>query len=206
MRRQIPLAITLIVGLVMVVQYFVPHKPIGNLHSIFNTWAIVIFAFAIILGIGNLIKIHGNRIYRQEKGWGYSVILLLGLAVMIITGVGKHIGPGTSFFYLYWYLYVPMSSSMFALLAFFIASASYRAFRARNFEAFLLLISAVLVMLGRVPAGKALWGQFPIIADWIMKVPNTAGQRAIMIGIALGVVSTSLRIILGIERAHLGGE
>jgi hypothetical protein len=67
-------------------------------------------------------------------------------------------------------------------------------------------------MLGRVPVGDQIvffmpegW-QMSDIASWIMNFPNAAGQRAIMIGIALGIVSTSLRIILGIERSHLGGE
>jgi hypothetical protein len=66
-------------------------------------------------------------------------------------------------------------------------------------------------MLGRVPTGDVLTGFMPegmrlsAVASWIMNFPQTAGQRAIMIGIALGLVSTSLRIILGIERSHLGG-
>ncbi|MCH7760906.1 hypothetical protein IIA15_05820 [candidate division TA06 bacterium] len=92
------------------------------------------------------------------------------------------------------------------LLAFFVASASYRAFRARTPEATLLLVAATLVMIGRVPIGDFLYSGFPQVADWIMDVPNTAGQRAILIGIALGTVSASLRIILGIERVHLAGE
>jgi hypothetical protein len=101
---------------------------------------------------------------------------------------------------------------MFALLAFFVASASYRAFRARNVEATLLLLAAFFVMLGRVPVGDLLtiWMpegfQMSAWANWIMNVLNAAGQRAIMIGIALGLVSTSLRIILGLERAYLGGD
>lgn len=112
----------------------------------------------------------------------------------------------SKFMYIYKNVYEPLSSTMFSLLAFFIASAAFRAFRAKTFEAGLLLVSAFLVMLGRVPIGTAIWDQLPAITDWIMAVPNTAGQRAIMIGAALGVVSASLKILVGIERTYLGGD
>ena len=39
---------------------------------------------------------------------------------------------------------------------------------------------------------------------YIMQVFNTAGNRAIMIGIALGIASTSLKVILGVDRPYLG--
>jgi hypothetical protein len=39
---------------------------------------------------------------------------------------------------------------------------------------------------------------------YIMSVFNTAGNRAIMIGIALGVASTSLKVLLGVDRSYLG--
>ncbi|UCG62884.1 MAG: hypothetical protein JSV52_06265, partial [Candidatus Zixiibacteriota bacterium] len=118
--------------------------------------------------------------------------------------------PGTAFDWLYVNMFIPLSATMFSILAFFVASASYRAFRARNFEATLLLIAAFFVMIGRVPVGDIITEFMPVgyrlsdLANWIMDFPQTAGQRAIMIGIGLGVVSTSLRVILGIERAHIG--
>jgi len=90
--------------------------------------------------------------------------------------------------------------------------ASFRAFRARSFQATLLLLAGFVVMLGSVPIGNVLFAWLPQgwqvsnIADWVRNYPQVAGQRAIQIGIALGIISTSLRLILGIERAHLGGE
>jgi hypothetical protein len=41
---------------------------------------------------------------------------------------------------------------------------------------------------------------------YIMAVFNTAGNRAIMIGIALGIVATSLKILIGVDRSYLGKD
>jgi hypothetical protein len=132
----------------------------------------------------------------------------------LIEGGGEYklytLDNGSSFMEIYRYIFTPLSSTMFALLAFFVASASYRAFRARNKEATLLLISGFLVMLGAVPIGEILSipGVFSVaeVSDFIMNVPVMSVQSGIMIGVALGVISTSLRLILGIERSHLGGD
>jgi hypothetical protein len=110
--------------------------------------------------------------------------------------------------YTWWYdhVFAPCNATMFALLAFFIASAAFRAFRARNLEAALLLGAAILVMIGRVPIGRSISPWFPELAEWIIDVPNNAGRRAIMMGAALGAIATSLRVILGLERSHLGSD
>jgi len=100
------------------------------------------------------------------------------------------------------YIMVPLQATMFSLLAFFIASASYRAFRARNVLATLLLIAALLVMLRFTPGP---WGEMMAkTSTWVMNVPNLAAQRAIIIGIGLGIVATALKVILGIERGYMG--
>lgn len=67
---------------------------------------------------------------------------------------GSHIATrGSLFNWMFRFIFTPLSATMFALLAFFVASASYRAFKIRNFEATLLLISGIIIMLGRVPIG-----------------------------------------------------
>jgi len=217
MRREIPMLITAIVGVVFVLQYFIPHWPFNQMNAWFSDWFSIISACAIWLGALNLMKISADKVYRKKKEWGYSAVIVICFLITTIIGfVGGESfrAAGTGFDWIYRFVYIPLSSTMFALLAFFVASASYRAFRARNFEATLLLLAAFFVMFGRVPIGDAVAGFLHLpdaimpsnIATWIMNVINAAGQRAIMIGIALGIVSTSLRVILGIERAHLGGD
>jgi hypothetical protein len=117
--------------------------------------------------------------------------------------------------WIYQHMIVPLTSTMFAMLAFYVATAAFRAFRAKNTEATLLLLTAGVVLLGRTYAGVwlfgwlpewLLWFRFDNLTVWIMEVPNTAGTRAITIGIALGVVATSLRILLGVDRSYLGQD
>lgn len=109
-------------------------------------------------------------------------------------------------------------ATMFSLLAFFVASASFRAFRIKSKEAVLLMGAAFIVMLGNVPVGNIVsqWfsyipvvGKYVDIAalkEWIMAYPSSAAQSAILIGAMLGFISASMKIILGVERSHLGGE
>ncbi|OGC89419.1 MAG: hypothetical protein A2W25_01680 [candidate division Zixibacteria bacterium RBG_16_53_22] len=219
MKREIPLILTAIVGLTFVVQFFVPHYPMGFLADMFSDWFSIIAAAAIWLGALNLMRVSAEKIYKREKDRFYAGVTIASFFLIVIIGFFFSGGrsfqePGTRFDWLYINIYTPLMATMFALLAFFVASASYRAFRARNAQATVLLLAAFVVMLGRTPFGDWIsnvlflpegWG-IANLSNIIMNYFNVAGQRAIMIGIALGIVSTSLRIILGIERTYLGGD
>ena len=173
---------------------------------------------------------------------------------------GAHVQTkGSLFYWMFINIITPLGATMFALLAFFVASASYRAFRIRNFEATLLLVAGIILMLGRVPIGGLIpwwvvstmlmfgigaisapfikeriillgivgggivifiitgtlmgWNQnpppilsIPIIQDWIFAYPAMAGSRALMIGISLGIIATSFRIIIGLDKSFLGDK
>jgi hypothetical protein len=108
--------------------------------------------------------------------------------------------------WIYDHVFAPCNSTMFALLAFFVASAAFRAFRARNVESGLLLGSAIIVLLGRAPIGAAISTKLPALSQWILDIPNNGSRRAILMGAAVGAVATGLRVILGLERSHLGGD
>lgn len=209
MRRQIPLFIVLILGIFFFIQFFVPSKLSTKIYQTALQWEIIIGAFAIVLAIGSLVNHHLIKIKRRREHWQYSYATLIGLVAMASFGIlGRFKGLQffSEWYYLiYIHLQAPMDSAMFAILAFYMASAAYRAFRARSKEALLLLASGFIIMLGVIPFGALLWDRIPDIAEWIMQVPNMAAKRGILFGVGLGMTATSLKIILGIERSWLGG-
>ncbi len=199
----------------MVIQYFVPHYVSATIYQNALNWTIIVGIFTLVIGTGSLIGLHYDKIARRKEKWPYSIVTLVALAVMTIIGLSSPNAiqnPQGLFMKIYFYVLSPVLATMFALLAFFIASASYRAFRARNLLATLLLCSAVIVMLGRISVGDMITGWLPPgvrlsdVATYILEFPNTAAKRAIYIGVGLGIAATSLKIILGIERTWLGGS
>jgi hypothetical protein len=207
MKRKIPLLIVMIAGLIMTIQYFSPHPISEEIYNLSLDWLVIIGIFAMPLGIYSMIQVQLEKVRRRSAGWGYAVIALLSLFLMLGLGyTEKCLENGTLFMKIFEFVYIPIQATMFSLLAFYIASAAYRAFRARNLLATIVLMSAVIVMLGRVPIGEAIHPFVPWLADWIMKVPNMAAQRAIMIGLGLGAAAIAIKIVLGIERSYMGME
>jgi hypothetical protein len=206
MKKEIPLLITALFGSFMIMDYFVPHPAVSSVGETLQQWAIIVISFSYVLGVANIARLNGQKISRRSKDWPFAVPLLLGLGFMLVAGIFGGIGERTLFNDFFLYAYTPMSGTMFSLLAFFIASAAFRSFRVRTIEAGLLAAAAVIVMLGRVPVGAEIWDKLPAVSDWINNVPQMAAKRAILIGAALGAISTGLKVILGLERNYLGGE
>ncbi len=215
MRRTFPLVIAFIMGFVMMIQYFIPHPISQKFYKIMvQQWLIIISIFFYVFAWRSFGIYHINKIKRRKEGWWASVVAFIGVFLMLLAGFGDRISGGFGdFIYkyfnfddLYNYMFAPLQATMFSLLAFFIASAAFRAFKARTMEATLLLVTATIVMLGRVPVGASMWKGLPKVVEWILMYPNMAAQRGIMIGIGLGMIATSLKIILGVERSYLGGE
>ena len=218
MKQTIPRLLCLVAGVVMIVQFFIPHAVSETIFSESLRWVRIISAFALVLGVRSVVFHHGVKVRRKAAGWGYSVVTLVGMTVMAAVGLLGGVDPkapkliptsiGSFSFHmqtLYENLMVPLGATMFATLAFYMASAAYRAFRARNKEVTLLLIAAFVVMIGMVPIGSAIWPKLPDVAQWLLNVPSMAAKRGILFGVALGIIGTSLKIILGIERGWLGG-
>ena len=215
MKREVPLFITAVIGLLMILSFFVPHQAVSVPADFLQQSAVILVAFGYVLGGANALKANFNGIYRRQPGWIYKLVLVISLIATTIIGLAEGRNwqdPSSASIWIYDHLFSPMSATMFALLAFFIASAAFRAFRIRTVEAGLLAVAALIVMLGRVPIGNAMtealphWAQLGTLQQWIMDNPQNAAKRAILMGAAMGVMATGLRVILGIERSYLSGE
>ena len=353
MRREVPLILTFAFGTFIVLSNFVVWSRWKEAAESVNNWALIVIAFTYVLGVGNLLRVHGGNIVRTRPGWVYSATTVAGLVVMLLFGMclwllpqaeggtdirfsvtrsvekdqavrvmappgsgdlfdlrseaalvkddngdgragegdeiecriryaysGADTLPSAVFAILYdadalvplgftgeaiplvpraprsagegkaaagvslgltaipgglsweagpirpgafgtaragmgqssvfnWFyeaVYVPMQSTMYALLAFFISSAAFRAFRVRSSHAVLLGATAVLVILGSVPLGEAVWSRFPDLVGWVMNDLQTAGKRAILIGAALGAIATGMKMIVGTEKSYLSAE
>jgi hypothetical protein len=215
LKREVPLILTAAVGLIMMLSFFVPHQWVSVPSDFLQQCALILIAFGYVLGGANALRVNFDAIYKRQPGWIYKVVLVVSLLATFVMGAVEGVGflnPGTRSKWIYDYVYSNMSATMFALLAFFIASAAFRAFRIRTVEAGLLAAAALIVMLGRVPLTNAIsgwlpeWARLQAMQEWIMEIPQNAAKRAILMGAALGVMATGLRVILGIERSYLRGE
>jgi len=230
-KRRLPLVVVFLTGITLVIAFYIPHRLSQQVIEESQRWVRIIKNCALVLGVLSLVVHHARKIRRKQEGFGYSIIVfvffipmvffglnlfylpeLMGLQPGIDAPTGGEIAPG---FWMFKNIKVSMESTMYSMLAFFISSAAFRAFRARSLDATIMLVVALFVMVGRVPFGDlvsnwlhdAVGVPFRLFSDgtnWIMDTPLTGARRAVRLGIALSIVATSVRIIFGIERSYLG--
>ena len=204
LRSDLPVWLGLIGGVVMLGAASFTAKPLQDYSKAFLEWVVVLAAFAMALGYANVFRIHANRIRFQRGKWRLSYVAIASMVLYFLIGL---VGGTKSeaYTYVFTYIFTPLSATVFSLNAFHMCTACYRAFRVRNAESALLLLAGVIVMLGSIGVGTAIWKGFATWTWWIMNVPSSAGIRAINIGAALGAIGVGFRMILGLERGHLGG-
>lgn len=185
--------------------YLVPASKLGTLLG----------GMTLTLGILSLLRVHGRNVLRLRSGWYNSLALLVAMVTMVTFGLmdkyGTNVQAKRVFNVLFEGMLINMDATMFSLIAFYIVSASYRAFRIRSIEATILMITAFLVMLGQVPVGNALtdwipkdgmWASLRVenIKQWLLTQLNAAALRAIAFGLGVGGLAIALRIWLSLER------
>ncbi|MBW3622445.1 MAG: hypothetical protein KY468_03440 [Armatimonadetes bacterium] len=217
---------TFLAGLFYFLEFMIPTTvgggPEGNFLSggvePLADFVLVIGMMALGLGIINLARVQGRILLRMRAGWQNAFIFFVGLIGMTVIGIMHDVYPAETsvwtplYNFFFTGLYTPLASTTFALLAFFIASAAFRAFRITSVESTLMMITAFIVMLGTV-GSEVVTGWIPEtspfailkldnITLWIMTTVNMSAQRALLFGIAMGELAIALRVWLSLERGH----
>lgn len=180
-----------------------------------NNFFVVLGSMAWGMGLMSLWMVHSANIRKRKEEWYGSVLFFVAVAVGIVAGLGYGAEAGTlkrMNDVVVNDVLRPMGSTVFSLLAFYMASAAYRSFRLKSREAILMMGSAFIVMLGQIPIGlwlthrlpEPLW--FPVMSQWILYIANSAAVRGMWFGMMLGAIAVGLRFWLSLERGAFFGK
>jgi hypothetical protein len=209
LKQEAVYAVTGIVTVLMLLEYFFFASNQIWAETI-RTWAVIIFNISLFLGAIRLIMSHSVRIQQQRRDWQFSIILMAIFVVMLLTGVAGYISTGVQtdngiYNWLFNYVYTPLGATLYPITGFYIFSAAYRAFRARNIDATLMLLAGIFVMLKNAPVGEAIWVGFKDLGNWVQFTGQVPGMRTLAIVGALGLIAFGFRALLGKERGFYAG-
>ncbi|MBU4486838.1 MAG: hypothetical protein KKD38_07915 [Candidatus Delongbacteria bacterium] len=202
MKKEIPILIGFLATIGWYLEFFMAGTFFENWKMFFTSGFRNVAVVGLLVGMYNVLRVNYKRIKYNNDRW-FSVYQMSIIAIMVIFAGMRGISPGTPFDAMFTYGFVPLDATVFSLLAFYVASASYRSFKIKSIESAFLLVAAVLIMLSKMPLGEAMWDKIPVIGEWIMDGPTSAGKRAILFGAFLGGLTMMIRIAFGLERSHL---
>ena len=207
-------AVAIATGLIVLVGYFVELPLLLNLRITILNWVIILAAVALFVGLFNLLAVHADKVRNKKKGGFYSLILILSMLVTLILGLWLR--PDHPVMALIFNsIQLPVETSLMAMLVVTLTYASIRLLRPaqyaglrrrNNLISVIFLVTALLILLGTAPLPFI--GSVPILGDlirpFIAQVLAAAGARGILIGVALGSLTTGLRVLFGADRPYGG--
>ena len=197
-------AVAIATGLIVLVGYFVEIPILVNLRVTILNWVILLAAVALFVGLFNLLAVHADKIRNKQKGGIYSLVLIFSLLTTLILGLWLR--PDHALMALIFNaIQLPVETSLMAMLVVTLTYASIRLLRRRNnLISIIFLVTALLILLGTAPLPFV--GYVPILSDlirpFIAQVLAAAGARGILIGVALGSLTTGLRVLFGADRPY----
>jgi len=196
LRKYAPMALLGFLGFLMVASYFSTIEILGYFSRELQNWSSIISAIALGFAAFILLRQH---VPRSLKGNIYSIALVgsMGLLPILYLITGSTVSFQYNWVYQTWV--GRLDPSMYSLVAFSIISGLYRAFRVRNIDSLLLLVTAIILLIGQVPVG----GVLKPVVNWFLDVLNTGGYRGVQLGIGIGLFAYALRLLIGIERTWL---
>jgi len=189
-------------GVVVLASYLVPGMDL--VQEALIDWAVIMGTMALVfLGGLNVLAVHWDKIRHLKPGWVYSFFLWLGFGIMLVAGFSR--GPDDELVrQIFKHVQFPLQATLFSLMAFFVATAAYRAFRLKSLESLAFLLVAIVVLLGQIPgwAPETLREILPWVREWVLTKMSLGGARGILLGVALGTIVVGVRLLLGIDRPY----
>ena len=207
-KKEFPLAIIWICVLIVFADYFFG-GPIFNpaFQTLTVDWTVIIANIAVIVGGLSVLqrsitlaqRSNTPKIDRMMHVWLFACSVLL-IVVGSVFGI-----KNPTYNWIYTYVMLPSWRTVYTIIIFFMATAAYRAYRAKTVASSVMVVCGLLVLIRNAPVGQAIWSGFYPIGTWILDVVNLSGSRAIMIGSMIGAVTLLIKIMLGKEKI-LGGD
>lgn len=188
-------------GLLVLIGYFIPG--LSFLSDMLLHWAVILAGFALLLGMINLFSTHARRLVQREKNAFYSGVLIVSfLLALVVIGIATPTGDAAM--WIFQNIQLPLETSLMAILVVTLSFSAMRLMRRRmGVLPVLFILTVILVLLGTAPLYG--YGTIPALShlkQWIAQVPAMAGGRGLLIGVALGVIATGLRILIGADRPY----
>ncbi len=217
---------------------------VGDAVSVVGDFYNILATMLLGLGVFSVLRIHLRKFVKKQQDWGFSAVLLTGIVAMVVFGYANYMskfGPAGAKLteeanwgfvnygqnLLFDGMLQQMDAAMFSIIAFYILSAAYRAFRIRSVEATILLATALIVILSLMGLAASIWGM-PIdalsphitlngqsvpdpgsfiqnfrlenIAKWLTDALQTSSLRGIDFGIGIGALAMGMRLWLSLEK------
>ena len=202
-RTYVSSSIAIVVGIILLLGYFVPNELLQGLRTNLLETAMLLAAIALIIGALNLLKVHVQRAKEESIHAFYSFWLVLAFAAMLIATLVQ--GPfGEIPMWVFTHIQVPVETSLMAVLA---ATLTFTALRLvhRHTNSFVLLFlffSFVSLLLSSPYIGYKIPFLYNTFKPLMLRLVASSGARGILLGVALGIVATGIRILIGAERPY----
>ena len=197
-------AVAAAAGILVLAGYFIQLEVLRFVRDTFLNWAVILAAFAVLAGVFNLLLVHLDKVRKRQKGVGYSAILMVALVATFLFGLVLR-PEHPNMVAVFTAVQLPVEASLMAVLAVTLTYASIRLLRRRpNLFSAVFLIVALLTLLGTAPL--PFLGHLPFLSDslrpFISRVLAVGGARGILLGVALGTLTTGLRVLFGADRPY----
>ena len=210
LKSPVSTAVAIGVGIIVLAGYFIPS--FINIRFILLRTGLVLAAVALLVGIINLITVHVKKLGADSENSGYSLILVIALLATLIIGiidmvqtylVGKPNFQMTS--WIFTNIQLPIETSLLAVTAVSLTYAAASILRKRmDLFSIVFFFVVLLVLLGSFSIPPATLPFLHVIRDWILRVPALGGARGLLLGIALGSITTGIRVLMGTDRPYGG--